>query len=208
MNSGRSEFINCLTHGLGLALSLSAVPLLIILATSHGTAWHIVGVSVYGATLIALYAASTIYHGCRTDRLRRIFRALDHSSIYLLIAGTYTPFALVNLRGPWGWTLLGLVWGIAIFGITWKIVATTRWPAVSIASYLLMGWLVLIAVKPLVASVQFGGIAWLLAGGLAYTLGTIFLGWKKLPYHHAVWHVMVIAGSVCHYFAIAKYVVP
>ena len=204
----RSESVNCLTHGLGLVLSVAAVPLLIVLAALHGNAWHIVGVSVYGATLILLYAASTTYHACRSERSRKIFQVLDHSSIYLLIAGTYTPFALVNLRGAWGWTLLGLVWGIAIFGITWKILAATRWPAVSLISYLLMGWLVLIAVKPLVASVQFGGIVWLLAGGLAYTLGTIFLGWKKLPYHHAVWHLLVIAGSVCHYLAIVKYVVP
>lgn len=204
----RVELINSLTHGLGLVLSLSAIPLLIVLAATRGSAWHIVGVSVYGATLIALYAASTIYHACRSDKARRIFRVLDHSSIYLLIAGTYTPFALVNLRGPWGWTLLGLVWGIAVFGITWKLVATARFPGVSIASYLLMGWLVLVAIKPLLASVQFGGIVWLLAGGLAYSLGTIFLGWKKLPYHHAVWHLAVIAGSICHYLAIAKYVLP
>jgi hemolysin III len=204
----RSEAVNCVTHALGLALSLSAVPLLIFLAASRGTAWHIVGVSVYGATLIMLYTASTIYHACRAERLRKVFQVLDHSSIYLLIAGTYTPFALVNLRGPWGWTLLGLVWGIAIFGITWKIVAASRWPAVSIASYLLMGWLAVIAIKPLMAAVHFGGIVWLLAGGLTYTLGTLFYGWKKLPYHHAVWHVLVIAGSICHYLAIAKYVLP
>src|SRR5262249_39582547 len=172
----RSETINCLTHALGLALSVLAVPLLIVLATARGTAWHIVGVSVYGATLVMLYAASTIYHACRSERLRNIFRALDHSSIYLLIAGTYTPFALVNLRGPWGWTLLGLVWGIATFGITWKIVAASPWPTVSLASYLLMGWLVVIAIKPLIAAVHFGGIVWLLAGGLAYTMGTLFLG--------------------------------
>ena len=208
MDSQRSENVNCLTHGLGLALSLAAAPLLIVLAALHGNAWHIVGVSVYGATLIALYTASTAYHACRSERLRRVFQVLDHSSIYLLIAGTYTPFALVNLRGPWGWTLLGLVWGIAVFGIAWKIIAASRWPAVSLASYLLMGWLAVVAVKPLIAAVQLGGIAWILAGGLAYTLGTIFLGWKRLPYHHAVWHVMVIAGSVCHYLAIAKYVVP
>ncbi len=206
--SARSETLNCLTHALGLALSISAVPLLIVLAAVRGTAWHMVGVSVYGATLIALYAASTTYHACRAERLRKVFRVLDHSSIYLLIAGTYTPFALVTLRGPWGWTLLGLVWGIAIFGITWKIIAASRFPAVSIVSYLVMGWLAVIAIKPLIAAVQLSGILWLLAGGLAYTLGTIFLGWKKLPYHHAVWHVMVVAGSVCHYLAIAKYVLP
>jgi hemolysin III len=200
--------VNWLTHAVGLALSLSAVPLLIVLASLRGTAWHIVGVSVYGATLITLYAASTIYHACRSQRLRNVFRVLDHSSIYLLIAGTYTPFALVNLRGPWGWTLLGLVWGIAIFGVTWKIVAASRFPAVSMASYIVMGWLVVIAIKPLVASVHLGGLLWLLAGGLAYTLGTVFYGLKRLPYHHAVWHVMVIVGSVCHFFAVVKYVLP
>lgn len=175
-HNASGELANLLTHGLGLALSLSAVPLLIVLAAIHGTAWHIVGVSVYGATLIALYAASTVYHACRKPRLRDVFRVLDHSAIYLLIAGTYTPFALVNLRGPWGWTLLGLVWGIAIFGITWKVVAGARYPAVSIASYLAMGWLVIIAIKPLITSIPLGGILWLLAGGLAYTFGTLFYG--------------------------------
>jgi hemolysin III len=191
-----------------LTLGVFAVPLLIVLAAMHGTAWHVVGVSVYGGTLIALYAASTIYHACRSERLRKVFQVLDHSSIYLLIAGTYTPFALVTLRGPWGWTLLGLVWGIAVFGITWKAIAMHRLPAVSLASYVIMGWLAIIAIKPLLASVRVDGILWLLAGGLAYTMGTIFLGWKRLPYHHAIWHVLVLAGSVCHYFAIVKYVLP
>ena len=193
---------------MALTLGVFAVPLLIVLAAMHGTAWHIVGVSVYGGTLIALYAASTIYHACRSERLRKVFQVLDHSSIYLLIAGTYTPFALVTLRGPWGWTLLGLVWGIAVFGITWKAIAMHRLPAVSLASYVIMGWLAIIAIKPLLASVRVDGILWLLAGGLAYTMGTIFLGWKRLPYHHAIWHVLVLAGSVCHYFAIVKYVLP
>jgi hemolysin III len=202
------ELANWLTHGLGLALSLAAAPLLIVLAAIHGTAWHIVGVSIYGATLIALYAASTAYHACKAPRVRDVLRVLDHSAIYLLIAGTYTPFALVNMRGPWGWTLLGLVWGIAIFGIAWKIVAGARYPAVSLASYLVMGWLVIIAIKPLTASVALGGLLWLAAGGLAYTLGTLFYGMKKLPYHHAVWHVLVMVGSVCHYFAVVGYVLP
>ena len=205
---GGAEIANCVTHAAALALGILAVPLLIVLAALRGSAWHVVGVSVYGATLIALYAASTIYHACRAPRLRKVFQVLDHSAIYLLIAGTYTPFALVNLRGPWGWTLLGLVWGIAVFGITWKIVNTQRFPAVSIASYLIMGWLAIIAIKPLAAAVPLAGIIWLLAGGLAYTVGTVFYGLKKMAYHHAVWHVMVVAGSVCHYLAVLKYVLP
>lgn len=202
------ELANAITHGLGLALALAGVPVLIVLAALHGTVWHVVGVSIYGATLIALYAASTVYHSIRTAGDKRLLRILDHSAIYLLIAGTYTPFTLVNLRGPWGWTLLGLVWTMAAIGIAWKLFHVHRFPVVSTLIYVAMGWLVLIAAKPLVRAVPPSGLAWLFAGGVAYTAGIVFFGWQRYRFNHAVWHVFVMAGSICHYVAVARYVLP
>ncbi len=204
----KEELINSITHGAGLALSVAGLVVLVTLAALKGTAWHIVGCSVYGATLVLLYSASTLYHSMRSPRLKRFFRIIDHSSIYLLIAGTYTPFTLVNLRGGWGWTLFGLVWGLAALGILFKIFFVGRFPIASTAVYLLMGWLVVIAIKPLLTLVPSGGLLWLLAGGLAYTAGVVFFAWEKMPYNHAVWHVFVLTGSICHYFAVLFYVLP
>ncbi|MGZ4868644.1 MAG: PAQR family membrane homeostasis protein TrhA [Candidatus Angelobacter sp.] len=161
------ELANALTHGIGLLLVLVAVPVLIVLAATHATVWHIVGVSIYGASLLALYTASTVYHAVQRPPAKRILRILDHSAIYLLIAGTYTPFMLVNLRGAWGWTLLGLVWTIALFGVAWKIVHVEQHVVVSTIVYIAMGWLVVIAARPLFRAVPIAGLAWLLAGGLA-----------------------------------------
>jgi hemolysin III len=202
------EIANSITHGLGLALSLAGLAVLVTLAALRGTAWHIVSCAVYGATLVILYAASTLYHGVRGPRVKRVLRVLDHSAIYLLIAGTYTPFALVTLRGAWGWSLFGVVWGLALLGILWKVWFVDRFVIVSTTVYLLMGWLAVIAAKPLLAALPLGGIAWILAGGLCYTAGVVFFGWKKLPYAHAVWHVFVISGSVCHFLAVLLYVIP
>jgi hemolysin III len=202
------ELANALTHGVGLLLALVAVPILIVMAAMHGTAWHIVGVSIYGASLVALYTASTVYHSVQHPPAKRILRIIDHSAIYLLIAGTYTPFALVNLRGPWGWTLLGLVWTIALFGVGWKLVHAERFVVVSTIIYLAMGWLVVIAARPLIRAVPLGGIVWLLAGGLAYSLGVAFFGASRLRFNHAVWHLFVLAGSACHYVAVIRYVLP
>ena len=203
------ELANAITHGLGLALALAGVPVLVYLAATRGTVWHVVGVSIYGATLIALYAASTIYHSfsIRTPD-KRALRIIDHSAIYLLIAGTYTPFTLVNLRGPWGWTLLGLVWSMAVLGIAWKLFHVHRFPVVSTAIYVAMGWLALIALKPLAHAVPLSGLAWIFAGGIAYTGGIIFFGWQRYRFNHAVWHIFVMVGSICHYVAVARYVVP
>ncbi len=178
-----------------------------MLAT-HATVWHIVGVSIYGASLIALYTASTMYHSVQHPQAKRVLRIRDHSAIYLLIAGTYTPFMLVNLRGAWGWTLLGLVWTIAVFGVGWKIVRVGRHAGVSTLVYIAMGWLVVIAARPLFHALPLAGLAWLLAGGLAYTLGVAFFGWSRLRFNHAVWHVFVLAGSICHYVAVLRYVLP
>ena len=204
----REELINSITHGAGLALSIAGLAVLVTLAALKGTAWHIVSCSVYGATLVLLYTASTLYHSVRSPRLKRFFRIIDHAPIYLLIAGTYTPFMLVNLRGGWGWTLFGLVWGLAVVGIVFKVFFVNRFAIASTVVYLLMGWLVVIAIKPLLMLVPGGGILWLLAGGLAYTLGVVFFAWEKMPYNHAVWHVFVLTGSVCHYFAVLFYVLP
>jgi len=204
----KEELINSITHGAGLALSVAGLVVLVTLAALKGTVWHIVSCSVYGTTLVLLYSASTLYHSMRSPRLKRFFRIIDHVSIYLLIAGTYTPFTLVNLRGGWGWTLFGLVWGLAALGILFKIFFVGRFPTASTAVYLLMGWLAVIAIKPLLTLVPSGGLLWLLAGGLAYSAGVVFYAWEKMPYNHAVWHVFVLTGSICHYFAVLFYVLP
>ena len=202
------ELANTLTHGIGLLLVLVAAPLLIVLAALHASAWHIVGVSIYGASLIVLYGASTAYHGVQYAPAKRVLRALDHSAIYLLIAGTYTPFMLVNLRGGWGWTLLALIWAIAIFGIIWKLFGQQHHMVLSTILYIVMGWLIIIAARPLFRAVPLGGLAWLLAGGLAYTLGVGFFSSSRFRFNHAVWHIFVLVGSACHYVAVLHYVLP
>ena len=204
----RQELANSVTHGLGIALSVAGLVVLVVLAGLHATVWHVVSFSIYGASLILLYTSSTLYHSVHSPRLKRIFRILDHSSIYLLIAGSYTPFVLVNLRGRWGWSLFGVIWALSLIGIFVKAFFTGRFKAVSTAVYLLMGWLVVIAIKPLAHAMPIGGIAWLLAGGLAYTLGAVIYLRKRIPYHHAVWHLFVLAGSICQYFAVLLYVLP
>ncbi len=204
----KEELANSITHGVGLALSAAGMVVLIVLAALRGNAWHVVSVSVFGATLVMLYSASMVYHIVRSPRAKRVFRILDHSSIYLLIAGTYTPFLMVNMRGGWGWTLFGLVWGLAVLGILFKAFFVERFAFASTAVYLAMGWIVVIAIKPLLASVAGGGIALLLAGGVAYSLGVVFFAWERMPFNHAVWHLFVLAGSVFHYFAVLFYVLP
>ncbi len=202
------ELANSVTHGIGLALSVAGFVVLLVLAVLHGSAWHIVSCSVYGSTLVCLYAASTFYHSVPSPRLKPALKVLDHSSIYLLIAGTYTPFTLVNLRGAWGWTLFGLVWGLSALGILLKVWCVDKFKVVSTTLYLAMGWLVVIAFKPLLMLVPSGGILWLLAGGVSYTAGVGFYAWRKLPYNHSIWHVFVLVGSLCHYFAVLYYVLP
>jgi hemolysin III len=202
------EFASTVTHGIGLALSLAGLTVLVVLAALKGTAWHIVSCSIYGATLVVLYAASTLYHAMRTPRAKRVLRILDHGAIYLLIAGTYTPFTLVNLRGWLGWTLFGLVWGLALAGILFKVFRVDRFPIASTLVYLSMGWLVVIAWKPVMALIPGGGIALLLVGGISYTAGVIFFAAHRLPFNHAIWHLFVLGGSTCHYVAVLVYVLP
>jgi hemolysin III len=198
------EIANTVTHGIGLLLSIAGFVVLLVLAILRGTAWHIVACSIYGATLICLYSASTLYHAVVSPRLKRALKIFDHSAIYLFIAGTYTPFLLLNLRGPWGWSLLAVIWGLALAGILSKFWFVDHSEHLSTAVYVLMGWLVLIATKPVLAHVPSTTLLWLLAGGLFYSAGVIFYAWKRLPYSHAVWHVFVLAGSTCHYFAVLR----
>ncbi len=202
------EIANAITHGLGLALSIAGLVILTVFASLRGGAWHVVSVSVYGATLVMLYAASTFYHALPQPRAKRIFRILDHSAIYLLIAGTYTPFTLVNLRGGWGWALFGSVWGLAVVGTLLEIFGRRRVKWLSLAFYLGMGWLVAIAARPLAQNMAPGGLLLIGLGGLAYRLGVLFYVRRRMPYHHAVWHLFVLAGSVLHYFSVLLYVIP
>ena len=206
--SVREEIAHSATHGLGIVLSLAGLVALVTTASRTGDTWDVVASAVYGVTLVLLYLTSTLYHSIPHPPAKRILRILDHSAIYLLIAGTYTPFTLVLLRGPWGWTLFGLVWGLAILGITLKVAAIGRFRRLSLVLYIGMGWLVVIALGPLTAALARGGMILLVLGGLAYTSGVLFYVWRRLPYHHAVWHAFVLAGSVLHFFAILLYVVP
>ena len=201
------ELANTLTHGVGLILSITGFVILIVLVAMRGSAWHIVGCAVYGATLVCLYAASTLYHGIPSSRWKRALKIFDHSAIYLLIAGTYTPFLLVNLRGAWGWSLFGVVWGLALAGILFKLWFVDHFQILSTTVYLLMGWLAIIAVRPLILLVPASGLVWLAAGGLLYTAGVVFFAWKRIPYNHVIWHLFVLAGSTCHYFAVLYSVV-
>lgn len=200
----REELANCVSHGVGFVFALIATPILIVGAVSRGTASGVVGASVFGASLILLYLASTWYHAVPESRLKQRLRRLDHAAIYILIAGTYTPFTLGVLGGAWGWTLFGLVWGAAAVGVYHKLVAGVRYPRLSTALYLLMGWLVVIAIRPLVANVPLDGLLWLIAGGLAYTGGVVFYV-ARHPYSHLIWHLFVLTGSTCHFFAVLWY---
>jgi len=202
------EIANAITHGIGLLLSIAGFVVLLVLAALRGTAWHIVACSIYGATLICLYAASTLYHAVISPRVKRALRIFDHSAIYLLISGTYTPFLLVSLRGPWGWSLFGVIWGLALVGVLFKFWFVERFAILSTAVYIAMGWLVVIAAKPVITHLPLTAIIWLLAGGLAYTGGVIFFAAKRIPYSHAIWHLFVLAGSICHYFAVLSTVIP
>ena len=202
------EIANSVTHGAGLAASIAGLVILVIAAGRRGDAWVLGSCVIYASTLILLYAASTLYHALASTRARGVFQRIDHAAIYLLIAGSYTPFALVNLRGIWGWTLLAIVWTLAILGVTLKSVFGPRWPVVSTVLYVAMGWTAAIAFKPLVAHVPPVGIAWLVAGGVAYTAGVVFYAWERLRYSHALWHLFVLGGSVCHFMAVLRGVVP
>jgi hemolysin III len=206
--SSGEEIANSITHGVGVGLSIAGLIVLVVLGALYGDAWHVVSFSIYGGSLVLLYLASTLYHSFRKPKLKRAFRIVDHASIYLLIAGTYTPFMLVSLRGTWGWPLFGVIWGLALLGIGFKIFFINRFVVLSTIVYVLMGWLSVFALEQMLATISAGGVAWLLAGGISYTLGVIFYAWQKLPYNHMIWHLFVLGGSICHYFSILLYVAP
>lgn len=201
----REEIANSISHGLGLLLAIAAVPVLVLSAMRVGSVRFLIGVSVFGATMILLYLASTLYHSLTHEAAKYWCRLLDHTAIFLLIAGTYTPFALGVLRGPWGWSLLAAVWTLAIVGITLKIIKRTRHSPISIGLYVLMGWLALVAIKPIFELVPLPGILLIFAGGIAYTAGLAFFAAHRLKYNHFIWHLFVIAGTTCHFFAVLWY---
>ncbi len=199
------EAANVATHAAGLLASAVGAGVLVYLGIVRDDALHVASAGVYGATLVALYAASTLYHAFRKPEVKRVLRVLDHCAIYLLIAGTYTPFVLVGLGGGWGWTLFGIVWVLAAAGIVFKVFATGRFAVVSTAAYVAMGWIGVIAFKPLIDSLPPAAIVWLVLGGVSYTAGTLFYH-RRIPYSHALWHVFVLFGSACHFIAIGLHV--
>jgi len=196
------------TCAVSLLLGIAALAILVILASLYGDAGRIVSFTIYGVSLVTLYTASMVYHSARSKKMKAIFKIIDHSAIYILIAGTYTPFTLISLRGGWGWSLFGAVWALALLGIAFKIMLIKKFKILSTLTYVFMGWLVVIAVVPLAREITLGGISWLLAGGLLYTLGLIFYAWNRLPFNHAIWHLFVLSGSACHFFAVLLYVLP
>ncbi len=205
--SRAEEIASSLSHALGIVLGIAGLAVLAAFATLHGGTSRIVSVSIYGATLILLFTASTLYHAVPNPRAKPILRVLDHSAIFLLIAGTYTPFALISLRGPWGWSLFAIVWTLAIIGIALEL-RHVRNRMVAALLYLGMGWVGIVAIKPMLANIEPGGLWLLFAGGLCYTLGVPFYLWKRLPYNHALWHLFVLAGSVLQFFSVLLYVLP
>ncbi len=202
------DVVNSITHGVAAALSIAGLSVLVVLAAIKGDPWRIVAFSIYGGSLVLLYMASTLYHAIRSPRVRRYLRRADHMAIYVLIAGTYTPFALVSMRGGWGWFLLIAIWTLAVAGILLKMFNMDRWEVVSLVLYVGMGWLALIAVKPVITMVPLPALVWMLVGGLFYTFGIVFYAWHRLPFNHAIWHMFVVAGSVAHFFAVLFFVLP
>ena len=202
------EIANSVSHGVALLAAAAAVPVLVMASAHHGTALNVAAASVFAATMVLLYAASALYHAIPHAATKRLFRKLDHGAIFLFIAGSYTPFALGALVGPWGWTLLGLIWALAAIGVTLKALDRMRHPVVSTGLYLAMGWLAVVAVKPLLQAVPMPGVALLTVGGMAYTIGVVFFMLdSKLRYAHFVWHLFVVAGTACHFFAVLHYAI-
>lgn len=202
------EIASAVTHGLGVVFSIVALVLLVMSATESGSTWNVTAVIVFGASMILLYLFSTLMHAIPHPRAKRVLQVFDHAGIYLLIAGSYTPFALVTLHGTLGWTLFGIVWGVAILGIVWKLFSTGKYMWVSNVTYLALGWICIIAIRPLYESLGHQGFMLLLAGGIAYSVGIVFYVWQKLPFNHAIWHLFVLAGSVFIFLSILLYVAP
>ncbi|GBF41746.1 hemolysin III [Leptospira ellinghausenii] len=204
------EIANAVTHGIGGGLSIAGLSLLLTMAVLYGDIWHVVSSAIYGATLIILYLASTLYHGIYHTATKKVFKVIDHASIYLLIAGTYTPFTLVSLRenSEWGWVLFGVIWILALIGVILLLLFPGKYSGLRVAVYIIMGWLAIFVMKDIRTAIGVGGMSWLVAGGLSYTFGVIFYLWDRLPMNHAIWHLFVLSGSICHFFAILFYVIP
>lgn len=203
----KEEILHAITHGFGIVLSLTGLIFLITFATMNGSAWEVVSVIIFGLTMVLMYTTSTLVHSLPKGKLKDLFQIFDHSSIYLFIAGTYTPFLLVNLRGPIGWTIFGIIWGIAIVGVVFKVFFAKKFLILSTLFYVLMGWLIVIVWNPLTNALHANGILLLAVGGVVYTVGAFFYVCRKIPYHHVIWHLFVLIGSVFHYFAVFYYVI-
>ncbi|MGD6966712.1 hemolysin III family protein [Rossellomorea vietnamensis] len=202
----KEEIANAVTHGIGFLLSIPALVLLILAAVEKGTAWHIVSYTIFGVSMLLLYLFSTLLHSFKPSPIKKLFAILDHSAIYLLIAGTYTPFMLVSFRTSLGWTIFGIIWGLAIAGVVFKCYFVDRYQIISTIVYLLMGWMIIIAVKPLYEILSPTGFLLLLTGGIFYSIGAVFYVWNKLPYNHAIWHLFVLAGSTFMFLCVLLYV--
>lgn len=202
------EIVHALTHGVGVVLSIAGLSWMLYLSVAAEDPWRIAASAIYGSTLILLFLASTVYHSLYASRHRDIFKLLDHCAIYLLIAGTYTPFLLVAMRTDTGWWLFGTIWALATAGIVKKLWLRNRFPKVALASYLAMGWLVVVAAPQMADAIGPNGMAWLIAGGLSYSVGAIFYALKRIPFNHAVWHVFVLGGGICHFFGVVLHVLP
>ena len=201
------EIWHAITHGVGLALSIAGLAILVAYATLQGSALAVVSAAIFGTTLIVMYGSSTLYHAITHTKVKKVFQQFDHASIYFLIAGTYTPVTLLALGGAWGWSIFSVVWGAAIVGIFLKFAYPGRFEKLSLMLYLLMGWMIIIATEPLLSSMESGGLWLLLAGGLSYTVGIIFYVWDKLTFNHAIWHLFVLGGSILHYFMVLIYII-
>jgi len=204
----KEEKLNVISHALGLVLSIAALVLLVVYSSIYGSAKHIVSFSIYGASLIVLYSASTFYHYSKNPKLRKRLNIFDHAAIYILIAGTYTPFTLVVLKGWVGWTIFGVSWGLALIGVILKLFYTGKYDKISTFAYVLMGWLIIFAIKPLINNLPFEGLMWLLSGGILYTIGAILFSLKNLKYNHIIFHIFVLLGSFSHFMAVFFYVLP
>ncbi len=202
------EIANALTHGIGALLGVAALTLMVLMSVKHADSARLISSVIYGSSLILLYLASTLYHSIQSPRAKKLFQILDHCAIYILIAGTYTPFMLISLKGTVGYSLLVAIWSLAIFGIIFKAIFHDRFAKVSLFTYLAMGWICILVGGEMLIKIPTGGLLFLLAGGLAYTFGTIFFVLDRIPYNHAIWHLFVLIGSTCHFFAIYQYVLP
>jgi len=198
----KEEIFNSITHGVGVLLSIAALVILVVLAVGKGNTWHVVSFSIYGSTMVLLYLSSTLYHSFTAEKVKNLFARFDHAAIFLLIAGTYTPFLLTALRGTFGWVLFGIIWGVAVIGVVIRSIYLTRFRKLMVAIYLIMGWLFVVAVGPMIKNLPLISMIFLLLGGIFYSVGVIFYVKRNLKYGHGIWHLFVLAGSIMHFFAV------